>query len=204
MVAVIDISGSARAERFRSRLINYGIPSIYSDDPTSELSRRALVYVFFIDTVKYYESFLNETDMERVLYFDGHPSREAVESERVHGRIIDVLDVKYGLNPDSVCEGRYGDYDGEQSYGNRVLALSQAQRLVAKYLVWNHVRWCSCDEIVAFCFSEEIGRRNLTDCIFEINEKSRRAAGLKMIKNSRVYGYRFSPLKKPRVITVKI
>ena len=172
----------------RRDMLELGIPCALSD---SSKLRGGLVNVFFDDTVHEFEDFLQNLDRDTVLFCDGRLEQREIERQRIYGRILDILDVKYGINPTSFVKDRYSYIGGRDRFCGRFIFPSPIERLILHHLLFSNSTWVSAAELAAFCLSDISRVSSISSFVAELNKRTIECTPFKIILSKRNSGYRY-------------
>ena len=183
-----------RARVLRRDMIDVGLPCATTAE---SISCSTLVNIFFDDTVSEFQDKIDCLDPETVLYCDGRIDMQDIERQRIYSRVLDLLDVKYGINPTSFIQSRYSYIGGRDRFCGKLILPSHTSRLIIHHLLFTDKNWTSAEEIAAFCLSDKADPTSVSSFITEINRDSLECTPFKMIIGKRNSGYRyiFSDLK---------
>ena len=186
MIVIYDNS-SERAFALREYFLRAGLPcASYSNNVLCP----AMINVFFTDTEKNYVNLIEKIDPETVLYCDGGRSVFNTEILRIYERVLNLLDVKYGINPESYFMPRFSSIGEVTRFCGKYIALTATEKLIVTYLQFCHDEWCSADSIANFCMLDVNKVTSVSSFITEINRKSLEVSLFKMIRTKRGSGYR--------------
>lgn len=93
--------------------------------------------------------------------------------------------------------GFYFDPDGEAVFCGRRITLTRLERTIVLLLIFGMREWYTAEDIVQNCFAKvpaEIRSNTVSVHVSNINSKSRRVCGKKLILTRRFGGYRLNPL----------
>ena len=187
MVAIYNVSETAEAEDLRVFLIDCGIPcrlvkGMFTDTKTSSL----------VNIIENGSDIPSGADPESILYSNFDKEEYSSEKLRLYHRILDVLDVKYGINPEFVLTELYCDMGTDVRFCSVSLKLSHTQRMLMKYLAVNEDRWCSAQELAAFCMTNvgtnhhiavqmDTIRKHVADMTEKLIFETKRGSGYKLL-----------------------
>ena len=185
MVAIFDNKDSPRAENLKSYLRLAGIPCTVS---VSDGSVKPYVNVFFEDTAHDFTRYFEAPDRESIVISSITEGGGAAGFTDTYNSVRDVLDVKYGINPDSVCKGKYSCIDGKVVLYGRIITMTDTEKLIVKFLALNMNCYCRTKDILSFCMD---GSTNhcLSVHINNINKRVLSLVGKKLISVMRKHGY---------------
>ena len=146
MVSIYSMSRTSEAEDLRAFLLSCGIPCRIICGRLGDASASS-----FVNVIENGSDPADGADPESILYSNFDKEEYPSEKQRLYNRILDVLDVKYGINPEFVTTELYCDTYNDVIFCGVSLRLSHTQRLLMKYLAVNNGRWCSADELAACC-----------------------------------------------------
>ena len=129
-------------------------------------------------------------DPESILFSNFDREEYSSEKLRLYSRVLDVLDVKYGINPQLIISGFYRDDRGSISYYGSPLKLSATQRLLLKCLAVNPSRWCSADELASSCIVNECTHHHVAVQMDDIRRNAEAVTGKPIFETKRNSGYR--------------
>lgn len=187
MIIIYDKSGT-RSDILRADMLAVGLPCAVADN---EIKYSALVHVFFDDTAHHFADIISRTDRESILYCDGREEMLTCERQRIYNRILDLLDVKYGINPTSFMRDRYSYVGGRDRFCGRLLLPSHTERLIIHYLLFTESEWSTSKEIADFCLVDAKKASSVSSIITKINRESQTVTPFKIISSRRNSGYRY-------------
>ncbi len=187
MVAVFDNKDSVRAEKLKDYLRLTGIPCA-TFASVSDCGTGAYVNVFFADSVTSLMDDVSQLDRESIVLSDLKSEYDLHGFAYVYNRVTDVLDVKYGINPDSFSAGKYSFSSESSVFYGRIIPMTDTEKLIIKYLVFNSGTMCSMDDILRFCM-DTATKHNLSVHISNINNITSSLTGKALISVIRKHGY---------------
>ena len=120
MVCVFDVGNSKRGKELREMFLNSYVPCAVKEYAKFSDS---LVNIFFTDTVRFFEYKIKKLDPEAILIFDVRTKSFEAEKFRIYDSVIDILFVKYGINPSSYTYKRFTQVGNQTLYCGRFLLL---------------------------------------------------------------------------------
>ncbi len=187
MVAIYGISDNLKAEDFRAFLIACGISCKLVCMPFTDVKTASLVNI-----IENGSDIPSGADPESILFSNFDKEEYSSEKLRLYYRILDVLDVKYGINPEFVLTELYCDMGNDVRFCGVSLKLSHTQRMLMKYLAVNEDRWCSAEELAAFCMTNvgtnhhiavqmDAIRKHVADMAEKLIFETKRGSGYKLL-----------------------
>lgn len=187
MVAIYNVSETAEAEDLRVFLIDCGIPcrlvkGMFTDTKTSS----------HVNIIENGSDIPSGADPESILFSNFDTEKYSTEKMRLYHRILDVLDVKYGINPEFILTDLYCDLYNVASFCGVSLKLSHTQRMFLRYLAVNTPRWCSAEELSSYCLANggthhhiavlmDGIRKHVTDMTGKLIFETKRGSGYKIL-----------------------
>lgn len=193
MVAIYNVSETAEAEDLRVFLIDCGIPcrlvkGMFTDTKTSS----------HVNIIENGSDIPSGADPESILFSNFDTEKYSTEKMRLYHRILDVLDVKYGINPELVLTELYCDTYNDVSFCGVSLKLSHTQRLLMKYIALNAHRRCSSDELASFCLLNGGTHHHVAVLMDNIRKHVVEMTGKLIFETKRGSGYKLlTTVKRP-------
>lgn len=187
MVCIFDTSNSRRGSELREIFLRSYIPCAVKE--YAKISD-SLVNIFFSDTAWLFEYKLKKLDPESVLILDTRLKVYEFEKSRVVNSVIDILNVKYGINPNAYRYKRFSQIGRDTLYCGRYLLLTESENMILRYISVCEGRWCTAEEIIAYCLDEDIDKHTVAVHVSNIVEKSLKRTLVPIIATKRNCGYK--------------
>ncbi len=193
MVAIYSVLNPAEGKDLRAFLIACGIPCkiVYGDFDLADTCSLVNIIENGSETPK-------GADPESILFSNFDSEEYAVEKMRLYSRMLDILDVKYGINPEFVLTELYSDTYTDVRFCGTPIKLSGTQRLLLKYLAVNAHRWCSVDELASCCLVNGGTRHHVAVQMDNIRKHAQDMTGKLIFDAKRGSGYKLlTSVKRP-------
>ena len=187
MVCIFDTSKSRRGKALRETFLRNKIPCAVKE---YEKIGDSLVNIFYSDTVHLFKYKIEKLDPESVIIIDTKLKTYEYEMDRIYDTVIDILFVKYGINPMSYTYKRFSQIGNKTLYCGRYLLLTDTENIILRHISLCEGRWCSVKEIMAYCLDDGIDKHTVTVHVSNIVEKSLKRTIVPIIVSKRNYGYK--------------
>lgn len=187
MICIFDVSNSKRGRELREVFLNSYLPCALKE---YEKISDSLINIFFSDSAYLFEYKIKKLDPESVLVFNVRAKSHDDEKSEIYERAIDILNVKYGINPMSYTYKRFSQFKNHTLYCGRYLNLTYTENLILRYISVCNGRWCSAREIAAYCLPESKDKHTVSVHISSIVEKSLSRTLIPILISKRNLGYK--------------
>lgn len=193
MVVVIDRRRTDRAGSVVDLLRSYLIPTVFVHYGKSKMPDKALAYVVFSDMVDEMNGF-SVDDKEKIVTAIGEHIRDEKKREaeklRVVERILDLLWVKYSINPEAITRGKFSITEGVPRYCGHVMRLTSIETFIVMCLSFSNGEWVSSGLLSDYCLNGKENTGSIPVHVCNINSKSKDCSLIKLIEFKRFSGYR--------------
>lgn len=185
MVNIYPSLVMTKREEFRAFLLACGIPCRVIFNETCGMCKPSLVNI-----IESGSEVPEGADPESILVSNLDNEDFNSEKMRLYSRILDVLDVKYGINPNFTVTSLYYDTNTDVNFCGISLKLSQSQRMLMKYLALNVNRWCTSHELASFCFVNRVTQHHIAVEMDNIKKRVLEQTGKLIFETKRGAGYK--------------